>query len=152
MCLMVRLGKVVSLLFAAGVLLVSCDYSEDGSSGGVSSGNNRLKIVRFKPELPSLIAVGERLTVTVEYNIRSAREAQIFIRPFTNGRRTPDVFSDGCRPIKTGKGVFEGSFFFDEPTVVDEIHVTMVNTRDQSQVYASISKEISAEWVVNPLN
>jgi hypothetical protein len=148
---MVRLGKAVCLLFAAGVLLVSCDYTEDGSGGGVSSGNNKLKIVRFSPSLPSLIPVGERLTVTVEYNIRSAKEAQIFIRPFTNGRRTPGIFSHGCRSIQSGKGTLEGYFFFDDPTVVDEIQIEMVNVKDQLQVYASVSKEISAEWVDNPL-
>lgn len=143
-----KFGKVVCLLFVC-LFVVSCDCSEDGSS---FSGKDGLKIVRFSPALPSLIPVDEKLTVTVEYNIRSAKEAQIFIRPFTNGRGTPGRFSHGCRSIKTGKGVLEGSFFFDEPTVIDEVRVEMVNVRDQTKVYASVSKEISAEWVVNPLN
>jgi hypothetical protein len=143
-----KFGKVVCLLFVV-LFLVSCDCSEEGSS---FSGKDRLKIVKFSPALPSLIGVGEKLTVTVEYNIKSVNEAQIFIRPFTNGRGTPGSLSHGCRSIKTGKGVLEGIFFFDEPTVIDEVRVTMVNTRDQSKVYASISREISAEWVDNPLN
>jgi len=146
-----RMCKVICLVFAISLLLLSCDYSEDGGSGSVS-GKDGLKIVRFSPELPSLIAVGEKLTVTVEYKIGSAKEAQIFIRPFTNGRGTPVNLSHGCRSIKTGKGTLEGYFIFDEPTVVDEVRVDMVNVKDQSKVYASISKEISAEWVINPLN
>ena len=111
---------------------------------------DRLTITKFSPDLPASIAIGEKLIVTVEYDINSVKEAQIFVRPLTNGRGTPGYRAHGCRPIKEGKGVIEGYFFFNEPTIVDEVRVRMLNAKDQSHICTSISKEISAQWLINP--
>jgi hypothetical protein len=113
---------------------------------------DRLKIKKFNPELPASIAVGEKLKVTIGYDIKSVEQAQIFVHPLKNGRGIRGCRSSGCSPLEKGIGELESYFYFNEPAVVDEVRVTMVNTRDQSKVYASISREISAEWVVNPLN
>ena len=111
---------------------------------------DRLKITEFSPDLPASIAFGERLIVTVEYDINSVQKAQIFVRPLRNGRGISGCRSHGCRPIDKGKGVMNGFFTFDEPATVDEVRVVMVDAEDQSQICTSISKEISARWTTDP--
>jgi len=114
------------------------------------SNGDRLTIIKFSPDLPASIAIGEKLIVTVEYHINSVKEAQIFVRPFTNGKTTPGYRAHGCRPIEEGEGVIEGYFFFNKPTIVDEVRVKMVKAEDRSHICTSISKEISAQWLINP--
>ena len=128
--------------------LDSLKWKPDGCSK--KEEGDRLTITKFSPDLPASIAVGERLIVTVEYDINSVKHAQIFVRPLANGRGIPGCRSHGCRPIEQGKGVMKGYFFFNEPAIVDEVRVQMMNAKDQSQLCTSISKKISAQWVVNP--
>jgi len=135
---MVKFRKLIHLIFIS-LLLLSYGCSKD-----------RLTITKFSPDLPASIAIGEKLIVTVEYDINSVKYAQIFVRPLTNGKGTPGYRAHGCRPIEEGKGVIEGYFFFDEPAIVDEVRVKMVNAKDQSHICTSISKEISAQWLINP--
>jgi len=139
---MVKFRKLIHLIFISLLLLsYGCSKKEDG---------DRLTITKFSPDLPASIAIGEKLIVTVEYDINSVKYAQIFVRPLTNGKGTPGYRAHGCRPIEEGKGVIEGYFFFDEPAIVDEVRVKMVNAKDQSHICTSTSKEISAQWLINP--
>jgi hypothetical protein len=167
---MVKLRKLIVSLFISLLLLpygcskkekegVSEKNAEQKSASSVHESTkltqeqltgDRLRITKFSPDLPATIAVGERLIITVEYDINSVEEAQIFVRPYTKGKRTHDYRAHGCRPIEKSKGVMKGYFTFDEPTIVDEVRVKMVNAKDQSQICTSIFKEISAQWLINP--
>ena len=139
---MVKFRKLIHSIFISLLLLsYGCSKKEEG---------DRLTITKFGPDLPASIAVGEKLIVTVEYDIKSVKKAQIFVRPFTNGKKTPGYRAHGCCPIEKGKGVIEGFFFFKEPRIVDQVRVKMVDANDQSHICTSISKEISAQWLINP--
>ena len=139
---MVKFRKLIHLIFISLLLLsYGCSKKEEG---------DRLTITKFSPDLPASIAIGEKLIVTVEYDINSVEEAQIFVHPLRNGRGIPGCRSHGCRPIEQGKGVMKGYFTFNKPAIVDEVRVKMVNAKDQSHICTSISKEISAQWLINP--
>lgn len=150
---MVKIQNVIQVLFIGFILLsFGCSKQEnvlqkDSVTESESIGD-RLIITKFNPGLPASIPIGEKLIVTVEYNINSVDEARIFVRPYTNKRRTSGYRAHGCRPLIRGQGVIEGYFIFDKPTKVDEVRVNMVNAKDKSYICTSISKEISAQWII----
>ena len=122
---MVKSPKLIDSMFISLLLLsYGCDKKENISHLAQEQvTGDRLTITKFSPDLPATIATGEKLFVTVKYDIASVDKAQIFVRPYTNGGRTSDYRAHACRPIEKGQGEIEGYFFFDEPTIVNEVRV-----------------------------
>ena len=74
---------------------------------------------------------------------------QIWARPYTNGRLTQGYKAHGSpvynREEKNAGGA-EGYFFFDRPTVVDEVRIQMKDAARGATIY-TLSEKIDAKWV-----
>ena len=95
---------------------------------------DELTVVSFDPPLPAEIALGERLRVTISYRLNSADEAQIFIRPMTDGQLSKGYSAHGSRKYSRGRGLVEGWFSFRQPTTVDQVRVRMTTSQDGEPV------------------
>lgn len=108
----------------------------------------RLEIKSIRPASPAKLAAGEKLTIVVEYRNPGARSVHIWARPYTKGNPTSGYRAHPSPSYKNVSGKAEGWFFFDRPTVVDEIRVQMVemaNSADE-RIVASITLPIEAVW------
>ena len=111
-----------------------------------------LEIISITPSSPATIADGGRCVVEFRYNLPSDKSFNIFVRPYTNGKRTPKSKSHGSSIYskdKSASGKESGYFFFDSNTVVDEVRITMV-TKEGSREAASVSQKVKLEWATEP--
>ena len=111
--------------------------------------DGRLKIIKTNPTLPASLNLGEQLKIQFEYDLGSAEKVQIWARPYTNGRRTQGYKAHGS-PVYNREekqiGEAEGYFFFDRPTVVDEVRIEMIDATSNAVIY-SLSEKIDAKWI-----
>ncbi len=104
-----------------------------------------LKIISIEPKSPAILALGEKLTVDVQYNLSSVEQAHIFVRPYTGGNKTRGYRAHSSPLYNVGSGIIQGWFFFDKPTKVDEVLVRMVPDDSREPVVVTRLK-INAEW------
>jgi len=105
---------------------------------------DRLEILSINPPLPAKLAIGQRLTVGISYRLSSAESCQIFIRPYTRGRRSRGYSAHGSRFYRKGQGQVEGFFALRGKGIVDEIRVEMLGRNRDSLLL--LRKRIRAEW------
>lgn len=108
--------------------------------------SDSLEVISIEPAFPTALKTGEKLRVKISYCIDSTDSAQIWARPYTNGRSTPGYRAHGSPCHKRGVGEVEGYFFFDEPTIVDEVRIRMVDCKTKKTL-DTISHEIDARWI-----
>lgn len=106
-----------------------------------------LTIVSYDPPLPAKLKAGERLYVTVEYAVASAEKAQIWVRPYTQGKRTPGYRGHASPFYKKGTGKLVGWVQFHGPAIVDEVIVNMRDNRNEEGLIISTTAPIQAEWL-----
>lgn len=107
-----------------------------------------LKIVGFRPRVPAKFRTGERLNVTVSYWNRSHGKVRIFARPYTNGAKTTGYGAHPSPLYARGNGKAECWFTFNQPAVVDEVRVEMIDEAT-GEVVARTRLRIKAKWA-NP--
>lgn len=113
------------------------------------SSRSSLEVISVEPPSPAVLNLGEKLHVKFRYRLGSCEAVQIWARPYTSGRRTRGYRAHGSSVYKKAvreSGVAEGSFFFDEPAVVDEIRINMQDVASRKDVH-TISYKIDARWV-----
>ena len=120
-------------------------YETQDSNNASTFQNDSLKIVSVTPQNPAILLLGEKLIVKVQYNISSVERARIWVRPYTQGRRTSGYAAHASRGHNAGRGVMEGWFRFDGPAIVDEVRVKMV-PYDTQEPIAETTLKINAEW------
>ena len=106
---------------------------------------DKVRILSFDPPLPAVLQPGERLTVRVSYTLKSANHATIFVRPFTNGERTPGYGAHGSGRHPKGTRVVEGWFTFRNPAVIDQVRVSL-NPTGENAVPLEKYFEATAIW------
>jgi thiol-disulfide isomerase/thioredoxin len=131
------LPRIAALCFAG---LTAASAAEDGKA--------TLEIRSISPASPAQLQAGERLTIAVEYRNPEARSVQIWARPYTNGKTTPGYRAHGSYAYTETTGRIEGWFFFDQPTVIDEVRVQMVEAAGSAErkILASASQPVTATW------
>lgn len=77
----------------------------------------------------------------------SVERAQIWVRPNTQGERTPGSGGHASPFYKKGTGKLVGWFQFSRPATVDEVTVRMVANRNAESDVISATVPIDAEWV-----
>jgi hypothetical protein len=137
--------RTLLLVLSVAIIACGCGPSQPPSPGGPQPLPDGLKIGGFKPAVPAELATGERLNVTVEYRVASCAKARIFARPYTGGKKTPG-FGAHSSPIYTrGTGQAVCWFTLNQPGVVDEVRVEMVDEAT-GKVVESIQQRIKAKW------
>jgi protein-disulfide isomerase len=145
-----RINQILSLEGKSSVQQAKQDIKNDSPSAikHLPVGKDLLEVTSCKPSDNAVLALGENFNVEVLYELNTLDSAVIWVRPFTNGDKTPDykahhmVLVDGT---KEKSGIVTGWFSFDKPADVDEIRVYM-GTPNSEEVVKEISYKISAKW------
>jgi len=90
---------------------------------------NSLEIKAMTPQTPALLAVGEKLTVKIHYNNSGPNPVKIFALLRYNNGYLGGFESNVPSPYATGSGDIEGWFKIDQPVAVDQVQVTMLDTK-----------------------
>ena len=107
---------------------------------------DKLEFRAFEPPLPHVFEAGERLTVQFDYTLQSADSCQLFVRPFTDGQRTPGYGAHGSARHPRGKGSSTGWFGFSGPAQVDHVRIEMVTNDEVGRRTLQLFVEADAEW------
>ncbi|MHC4111897.1 MAG: redoxin family protein, partial [Planctomycetota bacterium] len=126
-------------------LLAGKEKTVASASIPTKSQKDSLEVISTTPTTPAVLSLGERLVVKIRYHLASADSAHIWARPYIAGKRTPAYKAHPSPLHDAGSGVVEGWFYFDQPTEVDEIRVTMV-PEDSREPIATASLAVGAEW------
>ena len=113
------------------------------------SSRSLLEVISVEPPSPAVLNPGEKLHVKFRYRLGSCEAVQIWARPYTNGRKTRGYRAHGSSVYKKAvreSGVAEGSFFFDEPAVIDEVRINMQDVASRKDVHTT-SYKIDARWI-----
>ena len=81
--------------------------------------------VQTTPSSPVILAVGEDLSFTFDYETYNAAGVRITGRPLTDGQLTPNYSAHGSPLYPVGFGTGSGYFTFATPAVVDQIRLQM---------------------------
>lgn len=140
------------VLLAAAVVMSGCFGSRsDQPSGPVMEPDpvkDALKIVGFKPGVPAKLKTGTQLNIAVDYRIQSCERVRIFARPYTNGVKTPGYGAHPSPLYARGSGRATCWFTFNNPAVVDEVRVEMVDEAT-GDVVARTRASIKAQWATS---
>ena len=112
---------------------------------------DRLTILEYDPPLPADLRPGQRLTVQVGYELKSAESAQIFVRPMTDGRRTAGYSAHGSSKYQKGSGVIKGWFTFRRPTTIDQVQVKLITDRTAKIPAVELFAKATAKWAGEPV-
>ena len=115
-----------SELIAREILLVTVRPIVRSEAAGKES---TVELTSMNPPTLATLKTGEKCVVTVRYNNVGPNPVHVFAMPYTNGNRTPASWSSGSRTYQIGSGDVEGWFLFNKPTAVDEVKVTMVDSK-----------------------
>ena len=123
-------------------------------NGEISEGieniqNDELQVILVEPESPASLPLGDKLNVTIYYKIVSTDNAVIWARPYYKGSRARGYKAHHSIRVQkniSADGLGEGWFFFDKPTLVDEVRVTMRDTKAKKNIVV-ISHAIEAQWI-----
>ena len=137
----------VQMVDAANPDRVIAEVGAKVNSQWVAPSPDGLEIVGFEPEVPAALHPGDRLNVTVHYRMQAVDGVQIFVRPFTNGKPTPDYKAHGSQTYGRGGGKIVGWFTFDNPNKVHEVRVQMVDAANPDRVIAEIWHKVNSQWV-----
>jgi hypothetical protein len=108
--------------------------------------------VFFDPPLPATLALGEKLTMWVDYDLQSAESALIWFRPQARAgmprgwSQAPPGTGSGSLRYAKGKGRARGWFTCTQPGAAVEIRVSMVPTDDHEDTLASEVMPMQARW------
>jgi hypothetical protein len=141
--------RTLLLALVGAVVLCGCRPIEPTLPDTPGVLRDGLKIVDYDPNVPAKLRTGDRLTMTVDYRIRSCAQARIFARPYTGGTKTPGYGAHPSPLYTRGEGRAVCWFTFDQPAVVDEVRVEMVNEAT-GQVVESVRYRIKAQWAASP--
>ncbi len=115
------------------LLLVVFMLTFFGVFNGIGNSNS-ITNIQLSPSTPSTLAFGERVEITFDYTNDTTEEVLIFVRPFTNGSKTPNYAASGSYHYPVGSGSLSAYFKITSgETTVDQIRFQMLND-DQSQV------------------
>ena len=117
---------------------------EPATTASSAANGASLTIKSITPASPAALKAGERLQIAIEYHYDQEKSVHIWARPFTNGRSTSGYRAHPSPPYPKGTGTAEGWFYFDSPTQVDEVRVTMSD--GGREPIATASLPIKAVW------
>jgi hypothetical protein len=112
-------------------------------------GDCNLKITSTEPKSPAILEAGQKLYVNIKYDMGDYNSVQIWARPRTNGSQTKGYRAHGSPVYHKFDGscdTIQGYFFFDEPTVVDEIIVRMKDKGSGDYICVA-KKEVDFKWL-----
>jgi thiol-disulfide isomerase/thioredoxin len=117
-------------------------------NGAAHAEDASLEIKSITPAPPAELKAGERLTVTVQYKNPESRPVHIWARPYTNGKSTGGYRAHPSPSYNAPTGRMEGWFYFDQPTVVDEVRVEMIANAGSAdrKTLATTSQQLKATW------
>lgn len=112
-----------SLLF---VVFASLLWASSGSAYGQS-----ISITQISPSSPADLAHEEEVTIQFEYTISEPGGARIFIRPMTDGSRSPNYAASGSR-VYQGSGSSTANFTITSGNIeVDQLRVQVIRAGGQ---------------------
>ncbi len=88
--------------------------------------------ISLDPETPATLQVGQEVHITFDYATNEAGGVRIFVRPYTDGSRTPNYAAHSSPLYPVGSGTGTGWFTIESGNVmVDQLEFSMFNA-DQS--------------------
>ncbi|AQQ72339.1 Gingipain R1 precursor [Limihaloglobus sulfuriphilus] len=103
---------------------------------------NAITNIEFDPASPSSLAHGERVYANFNYTTNDTGGIQIFVRPYTNGSRTPNYGAHGSGWYAYPSGSGSGWFTINSGNVVvDQVQFTIYN-HDQSQLLLELYVDV----------
>ncbi len=110
--------------------------AENGTSHGVGFrvaitaqsediSQNYVTNIRFEPESPAVLGVGERVRFTFDYSITNPDGVRIWCMPYTNRYGSRDFAVGGSPLYPQGSGQGSGYFMLTTAGEVDELHIYM---------------------------
>lgn len=111
----------------------------------ISMGGNSLEIVAMDHDVNARLPLGEKLTVRIQYFNGGKKPVNVFALPYYEGQWPAGSKSKPSRSYKSGGGVVEQWFFFDQPALVDEIQVTMVDAASK-ETLLTLSLPVQMTW------
>lgn len=111
-------------------------------------GSSKLKIISTEPRSPAMLEAGQKLYINFEYDVGPYGAVQIWARPQTNGKSTPDYIAHPSPLYEKSvspKGKAQGYFFFNQPTKVNAIIIRMSDVKAGEYVCIT-TKSCDFEW------
>jgi hypothetical protein len=104
-----------------------------------------LEVIKMAPQSPAKLSLGAKFTVNIRYHNPGPNPVRVFARPYTKGVSTPGYGAHPCEPLGKGRGKVEGWFVFDDKATVDEIVITMVDSKTK-QVSTTLKVPVDLKW------
>lgn len=111
--------------------------------------NDVLEVVTTEPNSPAVLKVGEKMNVTIFYELKSLEKAAIWTRPYLNGNLARNYSAHHLTFVSNepnDTGFVTGWFYFDKPAQIDEVRVFMRDLATNNTV-KTISHKVSAQWI-----
>lgn len=111
--------------------------------------NDVLEVVTTEPNSPAVLKVGEKMNVTIFYELKSLEKAAIWSRPYFNGNLARNYSAHHLTFVSNepnDTGFVAGWFYFDKPAQIDEVRVFMRDLATNNTV-KTISHKVSAQWI-----
>lgn len=133
------LSLILALLLPAGI-------SAQKALAAPTASDHLITNIVLTPLTPNVLAVGENVNLTFDYQTTEPGGVRIFARPYTGSIHTPDYSAHGSGVYPTGTGTASGFFTVHSPAVVDRIELRMFNA-DQSELLFEAYIPVHFEFV-----
>lgn len=132
-------------LLSSGLVIMGC-ATRSGNQGNVKlPPGDQLKIAEITPSMGGELTHDQQVKVRVAYRLKSSEEAVVLTRPFNGGRQSKGYMAHAPVTCLAGKGVAETWFTFRKDSAVDEIRVTLADTK-AGKILRVITNSYQASW------
>ena len=115
-----------------------------------NSKGDRLEIISIKPEIPNVLQLEKRLNIRFTYDLVSADNCKIWVRPMLGSKRTPGYIAHGSPTYNKGRGKSEGWFTFRAPARIDQVQIVMVTDRNSPEPALELLAKADVRWEEMP--
>ena len=140
------------LHFDPNVALLSREYTltaqtpqQNTTKQNYSSDRNLLLILSTNPTSPCTLKLGDRMTISIQYNNPGPNGVYIWARPYTTEISLSGFVASGSAIIQKGGGKTGQGFHFKAPAEVDEVRAEMVDSVT-GEVVAIAILPVHATW------
>jgi hypothetical protein len=94
-----------------------------------------ISITGIYPDSPSSLTFNQKVTINFNYSLRNQNAIQIFMRPVTSGKLTPNYSASGS-PLYRGKGTGTASFTVTAGNIeIDQIRVQVLSSPQNRLIF-----------------
>lgn len=120
------------------LLVAACSFAQTATPKAPET-PKLIKISSMSPKSPATLKLGERFTIKLHYKNPGKNVVLVYARPQVLGTSSP------IPQAKSKAGFVEYWFYFDKPTVVDELELKMVD-QTENKVLATEKVPVKLTW------